>query len=417
MPGTTLKQSIDNTVEGDANPERPRRMGYDGGDGNGSSSKPKGGEFLLDGGSTTRQNPQRPATTPPAPLHPPPLWSPSPPLSSPSRTPSPPSSPPFGVPSLPPSPLRPTHPPLLPLENGIPKPSPMEAVSRPKAPALPSFSAALPLTPQSVKAVSADPFAEGMAQKSKRKPHENEGDEGPAKRQKSGATISSRPLRSIAETVHALTNSPGSQRTSQPSPVKATSTLSSSSSTHRPQPTHPLNNISKSKSTSTSERRSHVISLPRDAPPWIRNALAMLESEDLGDQWMPLVDAWFKYEERHAFGKGPQLSAQGRPRPIGRWIQLARKRLTNEQARDAGMDGFEEAFWSWWVGLQPTWRKIAANATSREVDGNWEEIDKHGVNGLLSVVAALHIWRLHGSDHTSWPCAVDDVCWVLTQLA
>ena len=151
-------------------------------------------------------------------------------------------------------------------------------------------------------------------------------------------------------------------------------------------------------------------------PPWIRNTVAVLESDDLGEGWTSLLNAWFKYEEKHAFGKGTQLSAQGRPRPISCWIQLARKKLTKEQAIEASMDGFENVFWSWWSGLQPSWRKVSSGMTPRNVGGSWMEIDKHGVNGLLSVVAALQLWRLYGSGHDSWQCAADDVCWVLTQL-
>lgn len=404
MHGTT---SINNSI---VNPEQPEKMR--GEDDISSLSKPQDVAVLPDGALPSHSQHPTVASSPP-------VGERSPPPSPPSRAQSLPSSPPFGAHSLPPSPLhREPRSPIgtgmhrlpLPLENNTLQPSPTRSASHSKALASPSQPVPSPLAShffantasqlcptQSVKAVSVNPPTEGMAQKSKRKDRENEGNEGSPKRQKAGSITSGRPLRSIAETVH---------------------TLTSSSSTH-PQPTHlsTANDSSKSSATQPSERRSHVISLPQDAPLWIRNALVMLESEDLGPQWTPLVDAWFKYEEKHAFGKGTQLGAQGRPWPIGRWIQLARKKLTAEQARDAGMDGFEDAFWSWWIGLQPTWRKISASATSREIGGSWVEIDKHGVNGLLSVVAALYIWCLHGSGQTSWACAVDDVCWVLTQLA
>ena len=145
----------------------------------------------------------------------------------------------------------------------------------------------------------------------------------------------------------------------------------------------------------------------------------MFESENFGDNWRSTVSAWYSFEEKHNFKTGTRLGCSGRPPIIGRWIQLARDpSLTREKAGSANLNGIDADFWGWWAGLQPAWRKVLSEMTSRDVDGSWSALDKSGANGLLSVVAALQLWRRFGSDPEleSWSRAVDDVHWVLEQI-
>jgi len=156
--------------------------------------------------------------------------------------------------------------------------------------------------------------------------------------------------------------------------------------------------------------------LPHDAPDWFRQGLKMMQSQDFGPSWKSLVVAWFKYEEKHAFDtKGPRLDLKHRPEVIKRWIQFARKNI-NPNSRE--MANFEVDFWRWWNYLQPSWRDVDSKSTPRVVEGTWDVIDKHGVNGLYSVIGALHLWRSHGDEGSLalWTCAVEDVCWVLSTL-
>ena len=126
--------------------------------------------------------------------------------------------------------------------------------------------------------------------------------------------------------------------------------------------------------------------------------------------------AWFKYEEKHGFeAKGAKLASNYRPDAIKRWIQLARKNFKPDSRQ---MKGFETDFWRWWNFLQPSWRSVDSKSTPRTIDGGWNEIDKHGVNGLYTVIGALYLWRLFGAEDSlaSWTDAVDDACWVLSHL-
>lgn len=145
-------------------------------------------------------------------------------------------------------------------------------------------------------------------------------------------------------------------------------------------------------------------------------ALKTMQSVDFGHGWSRLVVAWFKFEEKHAFdSKGPRLDATHRPRAIAGWIQHTRK---NYKPDLSVMLKFEVDIWRWWNHLQPSWRIVDSKSTPRTVEGGWAVIDKHGANGLYSVMGALYLWhsfREKGS-LDSWASAVDDVHWVLSQL-
>jgi len=129
-----------------------------------------------------------------------------------------------------------------------------------------------------------------------------------------------------------------------------------------------------------------------------------------------LVLAWFKYEEKYAFNiKGVRLDSKHCPEAIKQWIQLAHKNFKPDSRQ---MVGFDTDFWRWWNYLQPSWRNVDSKSTLRTVDGSWDQIDKHGINGLYSVVGALHLWQSFGGEDSlvSWTYTVEDVCWVLSCL-
>lgn len=141
-----------------------------------------------------------------------------------------------------------------------------------------------------------------------------------------------------------------------------------------------------------------------------------MQSVDFGRTWNLVVIAWFKYEEKHAFDqKGSRLGSKHRPSVISRWIQLARK---NYRPDSHEMAGFENDFWHWWNHLQLSWRTVDPHSTPRTIEGSWEDVDRHGVNGLYSVIGALYLWRsfVEEKSLSSWNCAAEDVCWVLSQL-
>ena len=157
--------------------------------------------------------------------------------------------------------------------------------------------------------------------------------------------------------------------------------------------------------------------LPPDCKSGIKLTLEMTTGVSWGPKWAELLSSWLAFESVHGYTGNTQLSADKRPREIGDWIQRARK-PQYRPSFDLGV--FEESFWSWWIALQPDWRKIEKGTTSRTVEGNWDAIDKPGTNGLASVIAALFFWgfRLGNNldTHSSWNLARDDVAWVIQQL-
>ena len=85
------------------------------------------------------------------------------------------------------------------------------------------------------------------------------------------------------------------------------------------------------------------LTLPHDAPDWMRLALKTMQLVDFGHGWSRLVLIWYKFEEKHAFdSKGPRLDATHRPRAVAGWIQHARK---NYKPDSSVMSKFEVDFW------------------------------------------------------------------------
>ena len=106
-----------------------------------------------------------------------------------------------------------------------------------------------------------------------------------------------------------------------------------------------------------------------------------------------------------------------RPNAIGWWTGCARpSRLPPFDSLKSFADGIV----TWWISLQPAWRKIQPGQTSC-VGGNWECLYQPGINGLLNIVILAHWWAriLEERDNAvddrySW--FISDFTWVLTQL-
>ncbi|KAI0039617.1 hypothetical protein FA95DRAFT_1478423, partial [Auriscalpium vulgare] len=83
-----------------------------------------------------------------------------------------------------------------------------------------------------------------------------------------------------------------------------------------------------------------------------------------------------------------------RPDAVGNWIRDARK-WHRASVDPMKVSSFKTLWWRWWVSLQPAERVIDAEAFVLDVpkdDMSWEQVNIAGVNGLLSVVAALTWW-------------------------
>ncbi|PPQ97109.1 hypothetical protein CVT26_001077 [Gymnopilus dilepis] len=229
---------------------------------------------------------------------------------------------------------------------------------------------------------------------------------------------------------------------SRPKRAKIAPSLESSSTTsnNAPLPTNPsLQSVSTTQGSSTATQSSYVTALsspsslpttstpslahliqevPEDCDQSLAAALKLLTSSSLGVKFDALIAMWLRFEGAHGYkGFTKRINTVQRPSVIGDWIQRAR---SSTFAPVFDVEEFGTHFWTWWSNLQPTWRKITANTTAREVDGGWDALDKPGGNGWPSIVAALFFWgrRLGGArvEGVSWDIAVDDVCWVLSEL-
>lgn len=140
----------------------------------------------------------------------------------------------------------------------------------------------------------------------------------------------------------------------------------------------------------------------------------MLRSQDLGPEWTALIGLWEALETSETPpGALSKLSAKGRPECIGAWIQRARAPTYRPAIAD--YKAFASGFEAWWRALQPEWRRSADGALLRG-KGDFVAVRVTGVNGLLSVLAALFFWgAASGIQRDSWLEAVEDVAWVLEQ--
>ncbi len=86
-------------------------------------------------------------------------------------------------------------------------------------------------------------------------------------------------------------------------------------------------------------------------------------------------------------------------------------------------ESYARAWWAWWSQLQPEWR--VRGADGRPVPGgsvvdDWgKSLCRPGKNGVLMVLLALVWWKEITTAATTvdWDVAVQDVAWVLSQMA
>ena len=157
-------------------------------------------------------------------------------------------------------------------------------------------------------------------------------------------------------------------------------------------------------------------------PPWLTSAISMFGAEELGGNWLLLVQAWSGFERKESKQTPSILNSTHRPSVIRDWIQRARS-VSYRPAIDSIPD-FEKSYMLWWKELQPEWRMSSSQQIAySEVDGDWDGIRTAGRNGLLSVVAALFFWgvalkkaKKSAQEDKGWKVGIDDCLRVLNAL-
>jgi hypothetical protein len=110
-----------------------------------------------------------------------------------------------------------------------------------------------------------------------------------------------------------------------------------------------------------------------------------------------------------------------RPSQVELWIMRSRPGGTYAPPID---DIYEyiRSYQEWWNSLNPSWRrKNKAGDLVAAGNGAWSNLEKPGINGLLTVFACLKWWIdaievLKAGSKGQWAHAVLDVVWVLQGL-
>lgn len=131
-----------------------------------------------------------------------------------------------------------------------------------------------------------------------------------------------------------------------------------------------------------------------------------------------LLGIFFAFELTDTKGRAT-FAATGRPEQIAWWLKRARK--VDPPIEEDEIEDFGEQWWVWWKALQPKWREtdsVAGPLTPKHQrgHGDWGTLDATGVNGFLSVIAALGWWG-EMEKGVIWLAAVEDVCWALKSIA
>jgi hypothetical protein len=139
----------------------------------------------------------------------------------------------------------------------------------------------------------------------------------------------------------------------------------------------------------------------------------------LPDCWVELLTVWKTFEEKSRYQEAGFLSSTGRPPCVGLWIGRHHS-ITWRPVLPKPLV-FEKQFRCWWLSLQPDWRvSEEGDLISEELEGDWGELRKSGINGILGALVCMFYWGLEvkGSAkcYQGWADHVEDCILVLEHL-
>ncbi|KAJ3833810.1 hypothetical protein F5878DRAFT_545897 [Lentinula raphanica] len=119
--------------------------------------------------------------------------------------------------------------------------------------------------------------------------------------------------------------------------------------------------------------------------------------------------------------QGSTFPPTGRPKAFAWWFQN-RKPVSRPPPDEkfGTLAEFSSEWWVWYSMINPEWRE--RDISGRVVvdgsgEGEWDEFDRPGQNGMLSLVVSLHWWYLRlESPSSDWESALRDISWVLSEL-
>ncbi|KAG2101827.1 uncharacterized protein F5147DRAFT_655152 [Suillus discolor] len=156
--------------------------------------------------------------------------------------------------------------------------------------------------------------------------------------------------------------------------------------------------VNSNKTANASHDGNISLSLPAlpPSPLWFNNPFQQLMNPapasprviQLFEKLVCLEDALGFANEKAALG------CEHHPVEVHWWISRGRK----GKPTIPDLNAFMLRWWSWWITLQPEWRKCQAPTLTTSAilphtdDSNWDTLNKPGANGMLSVVATLKWW-------------------------
>lgn len=111
------------------------------------------------------------------------------------------------------------------------------------------------------------------------------------------------------------------------------------------------------------------------------------------------------------------MSTTQRPGQVGYWMQHLRRDLKKSPAIE-DVAAFADAWWTWWIALQPDWRVTDADGHLLQEDaGDWQRLRCPGKNGIFLILLSLLWWKQTGSEEcVRWQQATADVTWTLRTM-
>ncbi|KAJ3751922.1 hypothetical protein F5878DRAFT_549901 [Lentinula raphanica] len=167
-----------------------------------------------------------------------------------------------------------------------------------------------------------------------------------------------------------------------------------------------------------------------DCPKWLSDAYQALSTDSCPQDplWRKVLSDLVTNERYHSFdnpnGNGSTFPTTGRPQAFAWWFQN-RKTVTRlpPDEKFGRISEFASQWWKWYSMINPEWRerdalgRIVVNGSG---EGDWDEFDRSGQNGMLSLVISLYWWyrRLDNPSEPSpdWLAGLRDISWVLSEL-
>jgi hypothetical protein len=148
----------------------------------------------------------------------------------------------------------------------------------------------------------------------------------------------------------------------------------------------------------------------------------LFSEQGLGKEWDTLISSWAAFEDQEGYKEAGRPTTSGRPEIVSQWI--ARARSVTWRPTISNLKDYEDKYNEWWKRLQPTWRIIDGKVDVARTMGDWGCLRLPGLNGILSIIAALFFWGLategegaQEEQRAAWVSAVEDCHIVLSFLA